>query len=135
MGQYNSLPIANTPFSAFAFKATGGNVARTAADRAGEHDINIAEMGSLGVGNDAAVIQTAIDAAFDRDITRVRIPHLPRYIYTLNHPIFQDPPGNLRGNLTRAQLLNGEIAVPSKFGRHLVVEADPNTRFLTTFET
>src|SRR5215470_12225679 len=112
MGEYNSLPIANTPFSVFAFKATGGNVARTAADRAGQHDLNVVEIGSLGVGNDGAVIQAAIDAAFERDISRVRIPYLPGHRYTLSHPIFQDALGNLRGNLTPAQLLNGEIAMP-----------------------
>jgi hypothetical protein len=90
----------------------------------------------LGVGGLTDLsIQAAIDFAFNNDISRVIIPYIPSGRWTINNPIFQDPPGNLRGSLTQAQLLTGMTATPTIFGPYISVEADYRTRFYVTFQT
>jgi hypothetical protein len=90
----------------------------------------------LGVGGYTDLsIQAAIDFAFNNDISRVRIPYRPSNAWTINNPIFQDPPGNLRGSLTVGQLLAGQTATPTIFGPNISVEADHRTRFTVTFQT
>ena len=127
-----SFPIATTPFSSSAFKATNGLVDRTDPDRWGKDQINVLDYGST---YDDVTIQAAIDAAFNLDISRVRIPYHPGALWTLNNPVFQDPPGNLRGSLTSAQLLAGQTASTTNHGPYISVEADWRTRFTSTFNT
>jgi hypothetical protein len=119
-------------FTDFAYRITGGTVSRTEPDRWGKNDINALEMGA-GTTGDA--IQAAIDAAYNRDIARVRIPYVSNSRWTISNPIFQDVPGNLRQNLTKAQLLSGQVAPVTSAGPCISVEADWGTRFYVTFNT
>jgi len=107
-------------------------VSRTDPDRWGKNDINVLEMGA---GTTDVAIQGAIDAAFNRDVTRVRIPYLSGSFWTINNPIFQDPPGNLRGNLSPTQLRTGQTAATTQHGPYISVEADWRTRFDVSFDT
>ena len=121
-------------FTTFAFNATYGTNPRTSPDRWGKNDINVLDFLVGGAFTDVS-IQAAIDTAFKLDISRVRIPYLPGKLWTLNNPIFQDPPGNLRGGLTQKQLLAGETAFPTNNGPFISVEADWRTRFTVNFNT
>lgn len=119
-------------FPSFAFNATHGTNPRTDPDRWGANEINALDFGNTF---DDVQIQAAIDAAFNLDISRVRIPYIRGGLWTLNNPVFQDPPGNLRGSLTKAQLLAGQTAAPTNHGPYISVEADWRTRFTANFNT
>ena len=95
---------ADTPFTAFAFAATGAPTPRTMPDRLAEV-INVKDFGAVGDGqtNDTAAIQAAFDAAFKTGGT----PHgLNGY---LNRAVYFPGGRYLCNNLMLTQVYGGRI--------------------------
>jgi hypothetical protein len=87
-------------FSVGKYAITGGTVQRSDADRWNDHGNNILEFGAdpNGVNDSSAAIQAAIDAGFN-SVVNGGLPttFCPSGNYKVSVPIFDDPPGNLRG--------------------------------------
>lgn len=86
------------------YAATGGTTMRTPAVRATDAGINILEFGAdpTGVSDSTTAIQAAIDCSFGTgtgcsSYTSGRV-YCPSGQYKTTLPLFDDPPGNLRGN-------------------------------------
>jgi hypothetical protein len=80
------------------YGAVGGSTARAPAGRANDAGSNILEFGAdpTGTNDSTAAIQAAIDAVASSS-TAARTTFCPEGFYKTSLPIFNDPPGNLRG--------------------------------------
>jgi hypothetical protein len=109
--------LANTNWSSFTYCLTGGSLCRGDYNRFTDYGINVLEFSGIdpsGSADSTAAIQAAIDCSFGTGMgcssfTSGKV-YIPAGVYKTTQPIFDDPPGNLRGKVSYVTSANSTVA-------------------------